>query len=43
MGREHKYKKILNILGNKFDKNIVLKDLFPGNLTKEKKFEETHV
>ena len=33
----------LNILGNNFDNNIVLKDLFSDNLTKEKKYQESHV
>ena len=36
-------KKSLNILGNNFDNSIVLKDLFSDNLTKEEKYEETHV
>ena len=36
-------KKSLNILGNNFDNNIVLKDLFSDNLTKQEKYEETHV
>ena len=35
--------KSLNILGNNFDNNIVLKDLFSVNLTKEEKYEETRV
>ena len=35
--------KSLNILGNNFDNNIVLKDLFSDNLTKEEKYEETRV
>ena len=33
----------LNILGNNFDNDIVLKDLFSDNLTKWEKYEETHV
>ena len=33
----------LNILSDNFDNNIVLKDLFSDNLTKEEKYEETHV
>ena len=32
----------LNILGNNFDNNIVLKDLFSDNLTKGGKYEESH-
>ena len=43
MGREHKFKKSLNILGKNFDNNIILKDLFSNNLNKEEKYEETHV
>ena len=35
--------KSLNILGNNFDNNIVLKDLFSDNLTKGEKCEETRV
>ena len=35
--------KSLNILGNNFDNDIVLKDLFSDNLTKEDKYEETRV
>ena len=33
----------LNILGNSFDNDIVLKDLFSDNLTKGEKYKETHV
>ena len=33
----------LNILGNNFDNDIVLKDLISDNLTKGAKYEETHV
>ena len=33
----------LNILGNDFDNDIVLKDLFSYNPTKGEKYEETHV
>ena len=33
----------LNILGNNFDNDTVLKDLFSDNLAKWKKYEETHV
>ena len=40
MGREHKFKKSLNILGKNFDNNIILKDLFSNNLNKEEKYEE---
>ena len=33
----------LNISGENFDNDIVLKDLFSDNLTKGEKYEETHV
>ena len=33
----------LNILDNNFDNDIVLKDFFSDNLTKEEKYEEAHV
>ena len=33
----------LNILGGSFDSDIVLEDLLSDNLTKEGKYEETHV
>ena len=32
----------LNILGNNFDNDIFLKDLFSDDLTKRVKYEETH-
>ena len=39
----HKSKWAGNILGNNFDNDIVFKDVFSDNLTKGKKYGETHV